>query len=320
VIGRITDPENPNYSEEIAKGWDVINIPAEAEAGDILGRAIGEPLWPERFGKKYLREQKALNARRYSCLFQGNPAPEEGVYFLRKWVQYYDPSKIRMSTLRKYGACDLSVGTKQQLKAGRQADRSALIMFGVDDNDDIYFLDAIINRERSDANTEYMIDMMKHHKPITWFTYQDQITGSIGPFLFQRMKERRVYCHVDEHPSTGSKEQKAQPFKSRMAMRKVYFPKGKFWANDIIDELIRFPGGKNDDCVDTCALLGQGLDRLLTGIDYKPPLSTRLSASSRAPRGATYRGRAACLCSRKPSRARFHSSCIGIIRCTSDFG
>jgi len=272
VIGRITDPENPNYSEEIAKGWDVINIPAEAEAGDILGRAIGEPLWPERFGKKYLREQKALNARRYSCLFQGNPAPEEGVYFLRKWVQYYDPSKIRMSTLRKYGACDLSVGTKQQLKAGRQADRSALIMFGVDDNDDIYFLDAIINRERSDANTEYMIDMMKHHKPITWFTYQDQITGSIGPFLFQRMKERRVYCHVDEHPSTGSKEQKAQPFKSRMAMRKVYFPKGKFWANDIIDELIRFPGGKNDDCVDTCALLGQGLDRLLTGIDYKPPV------------------------------------------------
>lgn len=270
VIGRITDPENPNYSEEIAKGWDIINIPAEAEQGDILGRKVGEALWPERFGLRYLAEQKALSARRYSCLFQGNPSPDVGIFFLRKWVQYYDPGKLRHEGLRKYGACDLSVGTKEQIRAGKQADRSALIVFGIDENDDVYVLDAIINRERSDVNVEHMIGLMKFHKPISWFTYQDQITGSVGPFLFKRMREMRVYCHVDEHPSTGSKQQKAQPFKARMAMQKVYFPKGKFWANDIIDELIRFPGGKNDDCVDACALFGQALDTHITGTDYKP--------------------------------------------------
>lgn len=266
VIGRITDPENPNYSEKVAAGWDVINIPAEAEHGDILGRSLGEPLWPERFGTKYLQEQKALSSRRYSCLFQGNPSPEEGVFFLRDWVQYYNPQTFDTSMLRKYGACDLSVGTKEQLKGGRQADRSAMIVFGLDVNDNIYLLDGIINREKSDKNVEHMIDLMKMYKPITWFTYQDQITGSIGPFLFKRMSERRVYCHVKEESSAGSKEQKAQAFKSRMAMRKVFFPKGRFWSNDIIDELIRFPGGKNDDCVDTCALIGQGLDTHISGM------------------------------------------------------
>lgn len=265
VIGRITDPENPNYSEKVAEGWSIVNIPAEAEIGDVLGREPGEALWPERFGLKYLHEQKALSPRRYSCLFQGNPSPEEGIYFLRKWVRYYHPGKLNTTYMRKYGTCDLSVGTKQQLKAGKQADRNALIVFGIDQNDDIYVLDAIINRERSDVNVEHMINMMKHHKPITWFTYEDQITGSVGPFLFKRMRERRVFCHVAEHPSTGSKEQKAQAFKGRMAMRKVYFPKGKFWANDIIDELIRFPGGKHDDCVDACALFGQALDKHITG-------------------------------------------------------
>lgn len=272
VIGRITDPENPNYSEEVASGWSIVNIPAEAEHGDILGREIGEPLWPERFGKKYLAEQRALSARRYSCLFQGNPSPEEGTEFLRKWVRWYNPSQLRQSELRKYGACDLSVGTKEQIKAGKQADRSCLIIFGIDDNDDVYLLDAMINRERSDTNIEYMIDLMKHHRPLSWFTYQDQITGSVGPFLFKRMRERRVYCHVSEHPSTGSKKQKAQPFKGRMAMGKIYFPKGKFWANDIIDELIRFPGGKNDDCVDTCALFGQALDTHISGQAYTPQM------------------------------------------------
>lgn len=274
VIGRLTDPENPNYSEEVARGWDVVNIPAEAEYGDILGRELGEPLWPERFGKKYLAEQKALSARRYSCLFQGNPAPEEGTEFLRKWVRWYNPATLRHTGLRKYGSCDLSVGTKEQLKAGKQADRSCHIVWGIDDNDDIYVLDAVINREKSDVNVEHMIDLMKHHKPISWFTYQDQITGSVGPFMFKRMRERRVYCHVSEHSSSGSKLQKAQSFKGRMSMGKIYFPKGKYWANDIIDELIRFPGGKNDDCVDACALFGQALDTHITGTDYKPPEDT----------------------------------------------
>lgn len=271
VIGRITDPENPNYSREIAEGWDVVNIPAEAEPGDLLGRPVGEPLWPERFGAKFLKEQKSLNARRYSCLYQGNPSPEAGTYFLREWVRWYDPARLRVQGLRKYGACDLSVGTKLQKKAGKQADRSALLIFGIDSNDDIYLLDAIINRDNSKKNVENMIDQMKSHKPITYFTYQDQITGSVGPFLFQRMKERRAYCHVDEKSSAGSKEQKAQSFKGRMAMKKVYFPKGKFWANDIIDELVRFPGGKNDDCVDACALLGQGLNFLITGETEQEP-------------------------------------------------
>src|SRR3569832_1537772 len=30
--------------------WDLLNLPAIAEAGDMMGREIGEPLWPERFG------------------------------------------------------------------------------------------------------------------------------------------------------------------------------------------------------------------------------------------------------------------------------
>lgn len=271
VIGRITDPENPNYSAETATGWNVINIPAEADVDDILGRAPGEALWPERFGIKYLNEQKALDPRRYSCLYQGNPSPEAGTFFLREWVRYYDPASIRLPGMRIYASCDLSVGTKEQKKGGKQADRSALIVFAVDLNDDVYLIDAYINRDKSDQNVEKMIDIMKMRKPISFFTYQDQITGSIGPFLFKRMNERRAYCHVDEKSSVGSKEQKAQPFKARMAMGKVYFPKGKFWANDIIDELVRFPGGKNDDCVDACALFGQSIDFLISGSDPKPP-------------------------------------------------
>lgn len=265
VIGRIIDPENPYYDSERAKEWSVINIPAEAEEGDLLGRQPGEALWPERFGLPYLQEQKGLDSRRYSCLYQGNPTPEQGVFFLRNMVKRYNPEKLDTKFLRKYGACDLSVGTKEQKRGGKVADRSALIIFGVDVNDNIYLLDAMINRDKSDKNVENIIDLMLRHNPMQWFTYQDQITGSVGPFLFKRMRERRANCYVSEHSSATSKEQKAQSFRARMAMGMVFFPTNRQWATEIIEELIRFPGGKNDDCVDTCALFGQEIDKVLTG-------------------------------------------------------
>lgn len=265
VIGRLTDPDNVYYSEEIAKEWSIINVPALAEEGDILGREEGEALWPERFGVKYLLEQKALSSRRFSCLYQGNPAPEEGVFFLREWVRYYNPDRIDKNLLRIYASSDLAVGTKKQQQQGKQSDRSVMIIWGLDRFDDIYLLDCIITRDRSDKYSEKMIDKVGQHKPLTWYTYEDQITGSLGPFITKRMREKRIYCHIKECSSTGTKEQKAQPFQARMSMGKVYFPKGKYWASEIIEELIRFPGGKNDDAVDSCALFGQNLDTQIKG-------------------------------------------------------
>jgi predicted phage terminase large subunit-like protein len=265
VIGRLTDPENSNYNEEIAKGWSLINVPAIAEENDIIGRPVGEALWPERFGIAYLHEQRALNNRRFSCLYQGNPTPDEGVIFKREWVRHYNPQRLDTKRLRIYVTSDLAVGTKAQQREGRKSDRSVMIVWGLDEHDNVYLLDCLITRDRSDKYVERMIDLVKHWKPLIWFSYQDQITGSLGPYIEKRLRERRVYCHLMECPSTGTKEQKAQPFQARMAMGKVYYPRGKYWANEIVEELIRFPGGKNDDAVDACALFGQNLDVQIPG-------------------------------------------------------
>lgn len=265
VIGRITDPDNAYYSEEIAKDWCVINVPAMAEDDDLLGRERGEALWPERFGVKFLMEQKALSNRRFSCLYQGNPSPEEGTLYLREFTRWYNPVRLDVNRLRMYAASDLAVGTKKQQAAGKKSDRSVQIMFGVSDNDDIYVIDAVITRDRSVKYMETMLDRIKEHKPLVWYTYEDQITGSMGPIIEKRMRERRIYCHIKECSSSGTKEQKAQPFIARAAMGKVYWPRGKYWANEIVEELVAFPGGKNDDAVDACALFGQNLNAQISG-------------------------------------------------------
>ena len=63
LVGRLIDPMNPYYNVEEAKAWRKIDLPALAEDNDILGRAPGEPLWPERFTKQYLEEIRATDPR-----------------------------------------------------------------------------------------------------------------------------------------------------------------------------------------------------------------------------------------------------------------
>ena len=64
LIGRLTDPLNPYYSHDEAKLWRKIELPALAEENDILGRAEGEALWPERFDVEYLDEIKHVGPAR----------------------------------------------------------------------------------------------------------------------------------------------------------------------------------------------------------------------------------------------------------------
>jgi hypothetical protein len=52
--------------------------PAEAErADDVLGRAVGERIWPEHFGADHFTPFKH-HPRTWAALYQQRPAPEGG--------------------------------------------------------------------------------------------------------------------------------------------------------------------------------------------------------------------------------------------------
>jgi len=48
LIGRLLDPDSPNYDPTEAAKWDYVRIPAlcDDEDTDPMGREYGEPLWP----------------------------------------------------------------------------------------------------------------------------------------------------------------------------------------------------------------------------------------------------------------------------------
>ena len=262
IVGRLTDPENPHYSEAEARKWKIINLPFFADSkDDPLGRPVGETdasvLWPERFPAAFGLAQRGLNPRGFSALYQQNPTPEDGDFFTRDMVALYTPNqRPAMSDLRLYAASDHAVGTKQT------NDASVFMIVGVDANDDIWILDVWWERAPADVAVEAIINIIRRRKPIIWWAEKGHISKSIGPFLRKRMREERVYATIEEVTPVKDKMTRAQSIRARMSMKKVRFPRGAPWLGNAIHELMKFPYGTFDDFVDVLSWIGLGLDRI----------------------------------------------------------
>lgn len=81
LTGRIQEAAKTN-----GQRWHTIKLPALAEANDPLGRAIGEPLWPEVYSREWLEKYKASKTPYYwRSLYQQDPQAEGGT----EWPESY---------------------------------------------------------------------------------------------------------------------------------------------------------------------------------------------------------------------------------------
>ena len=233
--------------------WFVVNLPALAEADDALGRSPGEPLWPEWFTLVRLETEKMVQGpRNWSALFQQRPAPEGGNYFLADWWRWYE-TPPPVGTLRIVGAADYAV-------TADGGDFTVHGVGGVDADDYLYILDWWRRQTASDAWVETLLDLMQRWHPLKWAEEKGQIEKSVGPFIDKRMSERRVYCHREQYTSAVDKPTRAQAFRGRMAMGKVFWPRNAPWIDEVYRVLMNFPAGMVDDDVDVCSLFGRMLD------------------------------------------------------------
>jgi predicted phage terminase large subunit-like protein len=255
LIGRLTDPTNPNFNSEESSKWKIINLPAFAGDDDPLGRKKGELLWPERFDLGFMEAQRRIDPRGFAALYQQRPSPEDGDFFRRDYLVQYDRKDLPKD-MRIFAASDHAVGQDKS-----RSDSTVLLIAGVDQYGDIYLLDCWWEKKSSDVVVEAMLRLMKQHKPMLWWAEKGHISKSIGPFLRKRMMEEKVYCAIEEVTPVANKVQRAQSIQGRMAMKKVKFPKGAPWVMNAFDELMKFPNARHDDFVDTLAWIGMGLAR-----------------------------------------------------------
>lgn len=87
LIGRLLD----RGGGDDGVPFERFRLPARAEADDMLGRAIGEPLWPDKFGDAKLTTiERMMSPYSWASLYQQSPRPrghqvfgEPGVFTLK---------------------------------------------------------------------------------------------------------------------------------------------------------------------------------------------------------------------------------------------
>jgi predicted phage terminase large subunit-like protein len=225
-------------------GWDVLRLPALAEAGDALGREAGAALWPEWEDRPALLEKKALlGERHFAALFQQSPIQAGG--------QIFDPRQLRVVDSVPEGVAvrgwDLA-GTGDakgdpDWTVGVKLVRSAAGFLFIDD---VVRFRAVPSEVAERVRAVTVAD----GKAVTVGLPQDpgQAGKSQIMFYIQMLAGFRVVATLE----SGKKEIRADGVSSQvsggtMSMRRAH------WNAAFMDELANFPVGHKDDQVDALA-------------------------------------------------------------------
>ena len=270
LIGRILDREGDE--------WTVVNYPALAEEDDILGREVGEALWPERYDRETLEAIRKANPFWFAALYQGHPRPRGASMFQREWfagkIVREAPRRGRRIRHWDFAATtnersDWTVGVRMSTVDGR------------------FFIEDVerhrLSPNESDARMRKVAE--DDHEYAGWTPQRgEQEPGSAGIKQATAFAKLMVGFDVKSERPTGPKEVRARAFASQCEAGNVYLVAGD-WIPEYLKELEDFPHGKHDDQVDASSgafndLLGRKNPgrALAGGTKRAPAVSARLES------------------------------------------
>ncbi len=246
--------------------WHVICLQAEAEEGknDPLGRKKGEWLWPEWFTPEFWenkkKKQQKADVRNWTSLYQQTPTPDEGTYFKKDWFKRY-PLDEEPKYLVKFGASDYAV-------TDNGGDFTEQGVAGLCPEGNMYIIDWISGQDESDKWVDDLLDLVSKHDPVIWGAEVGQIKKSVSPWLNKRGRQRNIYVDVEPMSNAGGKAACARSFQAMAKLGLVYIPVCE-WGEELIRQLVKFPGGAFDDKVDACGIMGRLIDKVW---EISPPV------------------------------------------------
>jgi predicted phage terminase large subunit-like protein len=283
LAGRLLRKQADGEGDE----WVVVEYPAQA-VHDELFRAAGDPLHADRYDNEALeRIKRAVGPRDWQALYQQNPTPDEGDYFNKSMFQWYGPKDIPdYSELNFYTAWDFAIGEKEQ------NDYSVGITVGVDKHDRTYVVDIQRGHWGTMELVDKVLEVYKTWRPAITGLERGHIEMTLRPFLDKRIREERLTSFYIEELNPGKRDKiaRARSIQGRMQQGLVFFRQHCNATHQLVAEMMRFPNGVHDDCVDAMSWIGQMLSMLVRPREQKaPPKKSWKDKLAKLARGGTGR-------------------------------
>lgn len=234
--------------------WEVVSLPALAEAGDPLKRKLDAALCPARFDRDaLLRKRAEMGSYSFAALYQQSPVPAEGGLFKRAWfTQIVDKAPEGLRWCRGY---DLAASIKTS------ADYTASFRCALDREGNLYIADGFRKRVEYPEQRRYIVGRLDEEKQ----TEHGIELALHGHAFLQEIRRETRLCGrpVRGIRVTTDKYTRALAWANRAEEGKVILVRGA-WNDEFLEEVCRFPNGAHDDQVDAVSLAVQMLEEKST--------------------------------------------------------
>ena len=224
--------------------WDVIEFPA------IFDGDPPRSLWPDQWPvEELLKTRAGMPPFQWSAQYMQKPTSGEASIVRRDWWQKWEEDDPP--------ACNyiiMSMDTASETKT--RSDYTSISTWGVFQRDGadgypeshIILLNAIKERFEFPALKRRALEEYKLWEP-DWFLVEKK---SSGVQLYQEL--RAIGVPIQEytpHKGTGDKVARLNSVTDIISSGLVWYPVGRRWAEDLVDEVCGFPAMQHDDQVDS---------------------------------------------------------------------
>lgn len=237
LAGRLLDLMK---KDPISDQWDILMLPAVCEEETQHSRdprKEGEALWQGKFDEKELASIKVnVGIYDWTALYQQQPQPIDGSILKREWMNK------RYKQLPS--GCQLIQTWDLPFKASEHSAKCAGIIMAKKGSE-IFIVDCINEKMNFTTSIAAIKDMTAKYPKARAKVVEDKANG---PAIIDFLK-KDISGMVSFNPK-GSKEDRALSVSPYFEAGNVYFPEDTPWVAELINDLVKFPGGLYKDTVD----------------------------------------------------------------------
>lgn len=213
---------------------------------DVLGRKVGEALWPEKYSEEDLEKIQAnVGEYDWGALYQQSPYSRQGTQFKREWFSIVDKPVEKVRRRVRYW-------DKAATEGGGAYSAGVCMALGEDGS---IYVEHVARGQwgsfKREENVKRTGELDKKYRPGTTIIWHFQDPGSAGVDSAKATNAKLAMAGLEAHFEvvTGSKEVRAGPWSSALEAGLVRLERGG-WNEKYIEEHVAFPKGRYKDQVD----------------------------------------------------------------------